>query len=99
MFAERLREQGIDANATPRDLRGQTRKSKKPSVYFAEKRGTSTVLKSKFQQARQELEEGSRHPSLGRSPSSIVAVRPFVGRWARPTNRERKGDEANGNGH
>ncbi|AOD16783.1 relaxase/mobilization nuclease domain-containing protein [Xanthomonas fragariae] len=61
-FAERLREQGIDANATPRDLRGQTRKSKKPGVYFAEKRGTSTVLKSKFEQARQELEQGEASP-------------------------------------
>lgn len=61
-FAERLREQGIEANATPRDLRGQTRKSKKPGVYFAEKRGTSTVLKSKFEEARHELQQGEQAP-------------------------------------
>lgn len=61
-FAERLREQGIEANATPRDLRGQSRKSKKPGVYFAEKRGTSTVLKSKFEEARRELQQGEQAP-------------------------------------
>lgn len=61
-FAAHLREQGIEANATPRDLRGQTRKAKKPGVYFAEKRGTSTVLKSKFEEARRELQEGEPVP-------------------------------------
>lgn len=61
-LAERLREQGIEANATPRDLRGQTRKSKKPGVYFAEKRGTSTVLKSKFEEARYELQQREQVP-------------------------------------
>ncbi|MGY0343548.1 relaxase/mobilization nuclease domain-containing protein (plasmid) [Xylella fastidiosa subsp. pauca] len=59
-LAERLCEQGIEANATPRDLRGQTRKSKRPGVYFAEKRGTSTVLKSKFEEARHELQKGEQ---------------------------------------
>jgi len=61
-FADKLREQGIEANATPRDIRGQTRKAKTPGAYFTEKRGTSKALKSKFEEARQDLQQGDQTP-------------------------------------
>lgn len=61
-FAEKLREQGIEANATPRDIRGQTRKGKTAGLHFAEKRGDSSVMKSKFEEAGQELSRGESAP-------------------------------------
>lgn len=61
-FAEKLREQGIEANATPRDIRGKTRKGKTAGMHYAEKRGDSTVTKNKFEEARQELVRGDREP-------------------------------------
>lgn len=62
LFAEKLREQGIAANATPRDVRGQTRKGKVTGVYFAEQRGNSSVLKSKFEEVGRELSLGKCTP-------------------------------------
>ena len=57
-FAEKLREHGIEANATPRDIRGKTRKSKSMSIYKTEKTGTSRVMKAKFEETIQELNQG-----------------------------------------
>lgn len=57
-FAEQLRDRGIEANATPREVRGQTRKQKVPGVYFAEKRGRSTVDAEKRKEVSQELLSG-----------------------------------------
>ena len=59
-FAETLRAQGIEANATPRDIRGKTRKGKTAGMHYAEKRSDSTVTKNKFEEARQELMRGDR---------------------------------------
>ncbi|ENG0237518.1 relaxase/mobilization nuclease domain-containing protein [Burkholderia multivorans] len=92
-FAEQLREQGIEANATPRDLRGQTRKAKKPGVYFAEKRGNSSVLKSKFEEARHELQQGEQTPK----PWEVAIVnrrRATVRRLLGAADELRKGGDA-----
>ncbi len=59
-FAKHLRDQGIEANATPRDLRGVTRKSKKISVYHAEKAGRSTVLASKIKEIAVAIQQGEQ---------------------------------------
>jgi type IV secretion system T-DNA border endonuclease VirD2 len=61
-FAEKMREQGVEANATPRDLRGKTRKGKTAGVHYAEKRGKSTVLKNKVEEATRELVSGEATP-------------------------------------
>jgi type IV secretion system T-DNA border endonuclease VirD2 len=61
-FAEQLRAQGVEANATPRDIRGQTKKAKSPAIYFSEKSGKSSVLRSKFEEARQDLTRGESEP-------------------------------------
>jgi len=61
-FAEQLRAQGIEANATPRDIRGQTKKAKSPAIYFSEKRGKSDVLLNKFEEARKDLASGDHEP-------------------------------------
>jgi len=57
-FAEKLRENGIEANATPRDIRGKTRKPKSMGVYKTEKSGKSVVLHSKIDEAKQEILKG-----------------------------------------
>lgn len=57
-FAEKMREQGIEANATPRRVRGNTRKAKKSAIYFAEKRGHSNVLKNKLLEVKEEIATG-----------------------------------------
>lgn len=54
-FAEKLREQGISANATPREVRGQTLKAKSQAIYHLEKRGASKVLEAKVAQVAQQL--------------------------------------------
>jgi type IV secretion system T-DNA border endonuclease VirD2 len=61
-FAEKMREQGVEANATPRDVRGKTRKGKTAGIHYAEKRGKSTVLKSKVEEAMLELVSGDGAP-------------------------------------
>lgn len=54
-FAEYLREQGVEAMATPREVRGVTMKPKKTGPYRAEKRDESTVLRKKLGEISQEL--------------------------------------------
>lgn len=59
-FAERLREQGIEANATPREIRGKTRKPKKDALLRLDwEKRPSYVRDSKFDQARQDAEKGA----------------------------------------
>lgn len=55
-FAQYMREQGVEAMATPREVRGVTMKAKKSKVYHAEKRGESTVLKKKVAEVARELQ-------------------------------------------
>lgn len=57
-FAGNLRDHGIEANATPRELRGVTRKSKKIGLYYAEKTGRSKVLKSKIEEVAKDIQKG-----------------------------------------
>lgn len=52
-FAECLRETGLAAEATPRASRGVVRKGKRQSILHAERRGASTVARSKVNQAAQ----------------------------------------------
>lgn len=76
-FAERLREHGIEANATPRDIRGKTRKSKKTALVAidADKR-KSFVRDSKLEQARRDADLGiPEHPwdtSIQRRRTEVI---------------------------
>lgn len=54
-FAEKLRDRGVEANATPREIRGQTTKAKKGAIVALEERGKSKVLAAKVEEARVEL--------------------------------------------
>jgi hypothetical protein len=56
-FAQYMREQGVEAMATPREVRGVTMKPKKTGPYRAEKRGESTVLKKKLGEITKDLKE------------------------------------------
>lgn len=57
-FAEQLRDRGIEANATPRSVRGVTRKGKTAAIYHLEQRGASLVQAEKIKQAAKELNDG-----------------------------------------
>lgn len=54
-FAENLRELGVEANATPRSVRGNTLKPPSHAVHFAQKRGASTILSQKVNEAARDL--------------------------------------------
>jgi hypothetical protein len=53
-FSHHLREQGIEANATERAVRGQYRSSKKDAIYRADLRGASTYMRNYAQRLRDE---------------------------------------------
>lgn len=43
-FAQAMREEGVAANATPRAVRGQNKRSPRAAVYWSERRGASNLL-------------------------------------------------------
>jgi type IV secretion system T-DNA border endonuclease VirD2 len=58
-FAEKLRDQGIEANATRRYERGVSQKSKSPAEHqIGKRKGKSTALASRFAEAGVELQRG-----------------------------------------
>ncbi len=72
-FAEKLHEHGVEANATPRHVRGVTKKAEKQSVHNINKgykAGTRSepakVTKSAITQAAQELTKGKLHENPAR---------------------------------
>lgn len=67
-FAKDLRQHGIAANATPRDLRGTTRKSKSIGLFYAEKAGRSRVLEAKVREIAENIYKGGQ----GVSPWTLV---------------------------
>jgi hypothetical protein len=48
-FARHLREQGVEANATERAVRGQSRKALKDPIYRAHERGASTHVQARLE--------------------------------------------------
>lgn len=72
-FAEKLRDQGIEANATPRLVRGQTRKAKTGPIYaLDETKRESTVRRSKLQQARQDVDQETRNIGPDGKPVPVL---------------------------
>jgi hypothetical protein len=66
-FARQLREQGIEANATERAVRGEGRINKSDGVFRAERRGVSTHTRARVERAAAELAKGKLRPEPGRA--------------------------------
>jgi hypothetical protein len=56
-FARMMREQGIAANATPRAIRGNTKRGTKDAIYRAHQRGTSTAVLERAKDVIRQLSE------------------------------------------
>jgi hypothetical protein len=66
-FAKHLREQGIEANATERAVRGETRINKIDGVFRAARRGASTHMRTRVELAAAELAKGAPSSEAGKS--------------------------------
>jgi hypothetical protein len=69
-FARHLREQGIEANATDRAVRGEGRTHKFDGIYRAERRGASTHLRKRVEAVAGELRNGG----LRNEPGKVALV-------------------------
>lgn len=58
-FARRLRAHGVEANATERSVRGQSRAPKLDSIFRAAQRGESSHMAARVREVAHELEAGS----------------------------------------
>jgi hypothetical protein len=65
-FARNLRLLGVEANATERAVRGETRKAKKDGIYRASKRGDSTYVRAQAEAVAAELLKGSARAEPGK---------------------------------
>lgn len=77
-FARHLREQGIEANATERAVRGQTRKTNKDGIYRASARGDSTYMRAQIEATAAQLLIGAAHVELGKQ--ALIETRQQVER-------------------
>jgi len=62
-FARHLRARGVEANATERSVRGQSRAPKLDSIFRAAQRGESSHMAARAYEAVRELKTGSLHGS------------------------------------
>lgn len=65
-FARNLRLLGVEANATERAVRGETRKAKKDGIYRASLRGDSTYVRAQAEAVAAELLKGSLRVDSGK---------------------------------
>jgi hypothetical protein len=65
-FARNLRLLGVEANATERAVRGETRKAKKDGIYRASLRGDSTYVRARAEAVAAELLKGNNRVELGK---------------------------------
>jgi Relaxase/Mobilisation nuclease domain len=72
-FARNLRLLGVEANATERAVRGETRKTKKDGIYRASRRGDSTYVRAQAEAVAAELLEGNLGVESGKR--TIVETR------------------------
>jgi hypothetical protein len=75
-FASHLREQGIEANATSRYLRGKTKLRKSDAIYRADLRGESTHMRERAERVAAELRSGKVQVEPGKA--KIVQTRKDV---------------------
>jgi hypothetical protein len=65
-FAKNLRLIGVEANATERAVRGETRKAKKDGIYRASQRGVSTYVRAQAEAVAAELLKGNARAEPGK---------------------------------
>jgi hypothetical protein len=65
-FARNLRLLGVEANATERAVRGETRKAKKDGIYRASERGDSTYVRAQAEAVAAELLKGNVRAEPGK---------------------------------
>jgi hypothetical protein len=65
-FARNLRLLGVEANATERAVRGQTRKAVKDGIYRSSARGDSSFMSNKVEAVASELRQGKRQSESGK---------------------------------
>lgn len=66
-FARHLRERGINANATDRAVRGESKTRKMDGIFRAARRSSSSHLQERADAVAAELLQGVRRPELGKS--------------------------------
>lgn len=71
-FARHLREQGIEANATERAVRGENRTHKLDGIYRAAHRCASTHMRDRAQVVARELRQGNLQTEPGRSKLTVT---------------------------
>jgi Relaxase/Mobilisation nuclease domain len=72
-FARNLRLLGVEANATERAVRGETRKAKKDGIYRANLRGDSTYVRAQAEAVAAELLNGNGRVDPGKR--TLVEIR------------------------
>lgn len=65
-FAQRLRDLGVEANATERAVRGETRTTKRDGIHRTMLRGDSTHMRARAEAAARELAAGGLKPDPGK---------------------------------
>lgn len=83
-FARHLREQAIDANATERAVRGETRTHKTDGIYQAALRGESIHMRDRVESVAGEILRG--HLRFEPGKSKLIETRRAVGRGWRTTS-------------
>jgi hypothetical protein len=79
-FARNLRLLGVEANATQRAIRGETRKARKDGIYRASVRGDSTYVRAQAEAVAAELLKGNTRVEPGKR--KLVETRKAVeGGW------------------
>jgi len=76
-FAEKLREHGVEANATPRAVRGKTRRAEKQAVLHIEKRGAASWTKAARAKAIS-ADAASRSPGITEHDTKLEQQRKQV---------------------
>jgi hypothetical protein len=66
-FARQLREQGVAANATEREVRGQSQSPKLDGVFRAEQRGDSHLTRERAEEVSRQLRKGELPVEAGRA--------------------------------
>jgi hypothetical protein len=85
-FARNLRLFGVEANATERAVRGETRKPKKDGIYRASLRGDSTYLRAQAEAVAAELLKGE--VALERGKQKVLETRGAVERGWRTISHQ-----------
>jgi hypothetical protein len=84
-FARHLREQGIEANATERAVRGKTKSVERDGIYRAMRRGESTYMRNRVETVAAELMTG--HWRIEPGKATLLATQREIDRgWQAVSN-------------